>query len=80
MFEVIGRAFSIMQTYIEDDWRSGCDVLIQPGVSDVMWDEFSKTPQMIAAGAAAAHIALPKIQALLAGAGNAKPARKLPGK
>jgi NTE family protein len=66
MFEVIGRAFSIMQTHIEEGWRAGCDVVIQPGVSDVMWDEFSKTPQMVAAGAAAARLALPKIQALLA--------------
>jgi NTE family protein len=66
MFEVIGRAFSIMQTHIEEGWRAGCDIVIQPGVSDVMWDEFSKTPQMVAAGAAAARLALPKIQALLA--------------
>ena len=66
MFEVIGRAFSIMQTHIEEGWRAGCDMVIQPGVSDVMWDEFSKTPQMVAAGAAAARLALPQIQALLA--------------
>jgi NTE family protein len=66
MFEIIGRAFSIMQSHIEDGWRTGCDVLIQPGVSDVMWDEFAKTPQMIAAGVAAARIALPQIQEVLA--------------
>lgn len=68
MFEVLGRAFSIMQMHIEDGWQTGCDVVIRPGVSDVMWDEFSKTPQMIAAGAAAARVALPQIQALLTAA------------
>lgn len=66
MFEVIGRAFSIMQSHIEEGWRRGCDVIIQPGVSDIQWDEFAKTPQMIAAGAAAAKLALPQIQAILA--------------
>jgi NTE family protein len=66
MFEVIGRAFSIMQTHIEEGWRAGCDVVIQPGVADVQWDEFAKTPQMVAAGEAAARLALPQIQALLA--------------
>lgn len=66
MFEVIGRAFSIMQTHIEEGWRTGCDIVIQPGVADIQWDEFVKTPQMIAAGAAAAKLALPEIQAALA--------------
>jgi NTE family protein len=88
MFEILGRAFSIMQLHIEEGWRNGCDVVIQPGVSDVMWDEFSKTPQMIAAGAAAARIALPQIQSVLAawtkkenGVGaNSKSGRKIRGK
>ncbi len=59
MFEVIGRAFSILQESSEVDWRTECDVLIEPGVSDVMWDEFEKTPQLIAVGEAAARIAIP---------------------
>ena len=61
MFEVIGRAFSIMQVHIEQSWRAACAVVIQPGVSEIMWDEFDKTPQLIAAGEAATRLALPKI-------------------
>lgn len=65
MFEVIGRSFSILQERSEHHWRKRCDILIEPGVSDVMWDEFDKTPQMIAAGMAAAKVAMPQIQAAL---------------
>jgi hypothetical protein len=42
-------------------------VLLEPDVHHVLWDEFVKTPELIAAGEAAARAALPKIQALLAG-------------
>jgi len=66
MFEVIGRSFSILQERSEAHWRKRCDVLIEPGVSDVMWDEFDKSPQLIAAGTAAARVALPQIRAALA--------------
>jgi len=66
MFEVIGRSFSILQERSEHYWRKRCDILIEPGVSDVMWDEFDKSPQMIAAGMAAARMALPQIRAAMA--------------
>jgi len=65
MFEVIGRSFSILQERSEHHWRKRCDILIEPGVTDVMWDEFDKSPQMIAAGMAAARVALPQIRAAM---------------
>jgi NTE family protein len=65
MFEVIGRTFSILQESSEVNWRKQCEVLIEPGVSDVMWDEFDKTPQLIAVGEAAARMAIPAIRVAL---------------
>jgi hypothetical protein len=43
------------------------DVLIEPGVHHVLWDEFVKTPQLIAAGEEAAHAVMPQIKAVLEG-------------
>jgi len=66
MFEVIGRAFSILQEGGEVNWRKKCEVLIEPGVADVMWDEFDKTPQLIAVGESAARLAIPAIREAIA--------------
>ncbi|MGH9592225.1 MAG: patatin-like phospholipase family protein, partial [Bryobacteraceae bacterium] len=66
MFEVIGRSFSILQQTAEYHWRPKCDVLIEPNCVDVDWDEFSKTPELIAAGESATRLALPAIRAALA--------------
>jgi NTE family protein len=64
--EVISRSFSIIQTAATQLWHSDLDVLIEPDVHHVQWDEFVKTPQLVAAGEAAARAALPRIQAVLA--------------
>jgi NTE family protein len=66
--EVISRSFSIIQGIGTQPWREDVDVLLQPNVHHVLWDEFSKTPQLIAAGEDAANAALPQIKALLNGA------------
>jgi NTE family protein len=65
MIEVISRSFSILQSSAVQSWRAATDVLIEPNVHHILWDEFSKTPQLVAAGEAAAHDAIPKIKALL---------------
>jgi NTE family protein len=64
--EVISRSFSIIQTVVSQPWRSMTDVLIEPNVHHVLWDEFVKTPQLIAAGEDATHAAMPRIKELLA--------------
>jgi NTE family protein len=64
--EVISRSFSIIQSNANQPWREVTDVLIEPEVHHVLWDEFVKTPQLIAAGEEATHLALPSIKALLA--------------
>jgi NTE family protein len=74
MIEVISRSFSILQTAARQQWRTDVDVLIEPDVHYVMWDEFVRTPEMVAAGEAATRAALPQIMAALA-AGPKKLAR-----
>lgn len=68
--EVISRSFSIIQTVANQPWRGLSDVLIEPDVHHVLWDEFVKTPQLVAAGADACYASLPKIKHMLAHAGE----------
>src|SRR6202521_230151 len=63
--EVISRSFSIIQTVVSQPWRAMSDVLIEPDVHHVLWDEFVKTPHLIAAGEDATHAATPRIKELL---------------
>ena len=63
--EVISRSFSIIQSVAIQPWRGMTDVLIEPNVHHILWDEFVKTPQLIAAGEDATRAAIPQIKALL---------------
>ena len=65
--EVISRSFSIIQIAATQTWRSASDVLIEPDVHHILWDEFIKTPQLVAAGEEATRAALPQIRAALEG-------------
>lgn len=64
--EVIGRSFSILQGSTGQSWRKDSDVVLEPNVRRVLWDDFEKTPQLVAAGEAAARMAIPQIRAALA--------------
>jgi NTE family protein len=64
--DVIGLSFAILQRHADLEWRARADVIIEPNVKDFLWDDFEKTSELIAAGEAAAHAALPKIRAALA--------------
>jgi NTE family protein len=68
--DVLSRSFNIIQRHADLAWRQQADVIIEPDVKPFVWDDFSKTPQMVAAGEAAAHAALPEIRALLSGEGR----------
>ena len=68
--EVISRAFSIMQIAAIQPWRAATDILIEPNVHHILWDEFVKTPQLVAAGEEAALEALPRIRAAIKGRGE----------
>jgi NTE family protein len=61
--DVLSRAFTIVQRHSDLAWRTQADVVIEPDVKPFVWDDFSKTPQMVAAGEAAALAALPQIRA-----------------
>ena len=65
--DVLSRSFNIIQRHGDLAWRTQADVIIEPDVKPFVWDDFSKTPEMIAAGEAAALAALPEIRALIRG-------------
>ena len=65
--EVISRSFSILQIAATQSWRAATDVLIEPNVHHILWDEFVKTPQLVAAGEAATRAAMPRLRAALKG-------------
>jgi NTE family protein len=61
LFEIISRSFSILMRHAEATWRPLADVVIEPDVADFRWDDFARTPDLIAAGERAAREALPSI-------------------
>src|SRR6266403_789292 len=63
--EVISRSFNIIQKHTDLAWRTQADIIIEPDVKQFVWDDFTKTPEMVAAGEAAALAALPQIRAAL---------------
>ena len=65
MIDVISRSFSILQRYAHAEWRAQADIIIEPDVKNFIWDNFEKSPDMIAAGEAATRMALTQIRAAL---------------
>jgi NTE family protein len=65
--DILSRAFTITQRHSDLAWRQQSDIIIEPDVKPFVWDDFSKTPEMVAAGEAAALAALPEIRAALNG-------------
>src|SRR6266850_4651948 len=65
--DVLSRAFNILQRHSDLQWRTQVDIIIEPDVKPFVWDDFTKTPEMVAAGEAAALAALPEIRAALRG-------------
>ncbi len=63
--DVLSRSFTIIQKHADLEWRTQADVIIEPDVSPFLWDDFSKTSEMICAGEEAALKALPAIRAAL---------------
>lgn len=65
--DVLSRSFTIIQRHSDLTWRQQADVIIEPDVTPFVWDDFTKTPQLVAVGEAAALAALPAIRAALNG-------------
>jgi NTE family protein len=67
MFQVVNRSFQIMQKRMEDGWRRMSDLVIEPEVSSVQWDEFTSAQNLVEAGERAAEKVLPEIRSWMAG-------------
>jgi NTE family protein len=63
MFQVVNRSFQILQKRTEDGWRRLSDLVIQPEVQAMQWDEFTSAHKLVEAGERAAEKVLPEIRA-----------------
>jgi NTE family protein len=65
--DVISRSFTIIQRHADLSWRQQADVIIEPDVKPFVWDDFTRTNELVAVGEAAAEAALPQIREVLSG-------------
>ena len=65
--DVLSRSFNIIQKHADLEWRQHADAIIEPDVKPFVWDDFSKSGDMIRAGEEAALKALPAIRSVLEG-------------
>jgi NTE family protein len=59
--DVISRSFTIIQHHADLAWRAQANVIIEPDVKPFVWDDFTRTNELVAVGEAAARAALPQI-------------------
>ena len=65
--DVVSRSFNIIQRHGDIAWRPQADVVLEPDVKPFVWDDFTRTKELVAVGEAAAEAAIPAIKALLSG-------------
>ena len=65
VFQVVNRCFQILQRRTEESWRSQSDLVIEPDVRGMQWDDFSSAMHLVEAGELAARAVLPRIEAWL---------------
>jgi NTE family protein len=63
--DVISRSFTIIQRHADLAWRQQADVIIEPDVKPFVWDDFTRSNDLVAVGEAAALAALPQIREVL---------------
>jgi NTE family protein len=63
--DILSRSFTIIQRHTDMEWRQHADVILEPDVTPFVWDDFTKTSEMIHAGELAAFQALPAIRAAI---------------
>jgi NTE family protein len=78
--DVLSASFNIIQRHADVAWRQQADVIIEPDVEHFVWDDFSKTPQMVAAGEVAALLAVPQIRAAMARHAEKSASNPAPGR
>ena len=65
VFQVVARAVSAAQKHQLEVWERHADLVLRPDVQTLAWDDFDRVDEAIAAGAAVARQALPRIQKFL---------------
>ncbi len=65
LFQIVGESFQIIQDRNQSCWRDNCDLVIEPDVLHVRWDDFERADELVAAGEVAARAALPALRHLL---------------
>src|SRR2546429_7684143 len=65
IFQVVSRAVNAAQKHQLEIWERHADLVLRPDVQSLAWDDFDRADEAIAAGAAAALRALPRIEKLL---------------
>ena len=60
--DILSRSFNVIQKHADLEWRQYVDVVIEPDVTRFVWDDFSKTSEMVRLGEEAAIQALPAIR------------------
>jgi NTE family protein len=63
--DVLSRSFNIIQRHSDLAWRQQADVVIEPDMKSFVWDDFTRTPELVAAGEAATRAVLPRIRELV---------------
>jgi predicted acylesterase/phospholipase RssA len=69
---VVARAVSAAQKHQLEVWERHADLVLRPDVQSLTWDDFDRVDEAIAAGAAVARQALPRIKKFLKRAEAAK--------
>lgn len=67
IFDVIGQCFSIAQDRMSALWKQYTDLTIEPDIGGFGYDEFQRSPEMVAMGEAAMRQALPRVRAWFEG-------------
>jgi NTE family protein len=65
IFQVVSRAVNAAQKHQLEVWERHANLVLRPDVQSLAWDDFDRADEAIAAGAAAARRALPRIEKLL---------------
>jgi NTE family protein len=71
VFQIVARAVHAAQKHQLEGWERHADLVLRPDVQSLAWDDFDRADEAIAAGAAVARRALPRIHKFLARAETA---------
>jgi NTE family protein len=63
--DIISRSFTIIQRHADLAWRQQADVIIEPDVKPFVWDDFTRTNDLVAVGEAATEAVLPQIREVI---------------